>query len=151
MKVHYPLTLKISVWLLLNLLLLAAGAAIFLGAQGSFGLDALVRGPAGNRAQVLGQTMVNEFAEAADAAAAKRVLERYGDTYSAKFMVVHPTLKWTIDPRGDVPEDVAARIDEGGGSSASASVPPLSQAITRPRRLKALFAVAWLASRLGNF
>ena len=51
MKIRFPLSLRISLWMLLNLLLLAAVAAGFFVAQGGLGWTALVAGPTGDRAQ----------------------------------------------------------------------------------------------------
>ena len=49
MKVSYPLSVKVSFWLVLNLVLLAALALGFLVAKGGLGWDALVAGPGGDR------------------------------------------------------------------------------------------------------
>lgn len=113
MNVSFPLSLKFSFWLLLNLLLLAAGLVLFLGAQSGVGWDALVRGPAGNRAQELGRTVAMEFSAETDAAAARNVLQQFGRTYGADFFAVHPNLPGTTVPREDLPHRVGLKIDEG--------------------------------------
>ena len=52
-KVTYPLSLKVSLWLAANLLLLAILGASFFITQGGVGWSALVAGPSGDRVQAL--------------------------------------------------------------------------------------------------
>jgi two-component system sensor histidine kinase CpxA len=83
MRPAFPLSLKISFWLLLNVLALAAIAAALLLAQFGLGMDALVRGPASYRLQQVAETV------AADLAAAKpperdNVLSRWGKNYGVR-------------------------------------------------------------------
>jgi two-component system sensor histidine kinase CpxA len=95
MKIPIPLSLKISLWLLLNLLLVAGAALGFFIAQG--GWDAVVRGPAGSRLQQLADTLGREYA-GADAAARPAVLDRYHAAYGAVFFVLHPDLPRPAEP-----------------------------------------------------
>ena len=114
MKVSFPLSLKFSLWLLLNLLLLGGLAVGFLAAEGGLGWDSLVRGPAGNRAQELGNVIVGEFTAATATADARRgVLERFGATYGATFYLCHPSLPGAAQPRDVLPAAVYARVEEG--------------------------------------
>ncbi|QYM79851.1 HAMP domain-containing histidine kinase [Horticoccus luteus] len=71
MHVRFPLSLKVSLWLVLNLLLVAALAAcvLFVTSDAS-GLDALVRGPAGERAQAAANLLAAELRATDDATAA---------------------------------------------------------------------------------
>lgn len=84
MKVSYPLSLKISGWLLLNLLLLAAGALAFFIAQGGLGWNALLAGPAGERARATANVVAGEAA-AATKETRDAVLTRLGSAYGAEF------------------------------------------------------------------
>lgn len=67
MKVAFPLSLKVSLWLLLNLLLLAVLGCGALVWQGGLGWDSLVRGPAGERLQSAANLLATEFSTAAPA------------------------------------------------------------------------------------
>lgn len=86
MKVSYPLSLKVSLWLMLNLLLLAALGIGFFVAQGGLGWGALVAGPTGERAQGL-FNMIAAEASAATGEARNAVLKRFGDAYRAEFFL----------------------------------------------------------------
>ena len=86
MKVSYPLSLKVSLWLVLNLLLLAALGVGFFVAQGGLGWSALVAGPSGDRAQSLFSAIAGEAA-AASGDARHAVLKRFGETYGVEFML----------------------------------------------------------------
>lgn len=108
MKVFYPLSLKVSLWLLLNLLLLAVIAVGFFVAQGGAGWDSLVRGPAGRRTQELGNVIVGEFF-AAQGSARDAVLKRFGTAYGAEFTLFH---REAGPPRGEIPAEVTARLNE---------------------------------------
>lgn len=113
-KITFPLPLKISLWLLLNLALLATGALLFFGSRG--GLDAVVRGPVGNRAQEIGRLAVAEVVAVNDTEAAAGVLARFGRSYGAEFFAVRATLPGATDPREAFPAEVTARVIEGRGN-----------------------------------
>jgi len=83
MRPSFPLSLKISLWLCLNLLALAAIAAALLLAQFGPGLETLARGPIGARLQAAGETVVADLA-AAPAAERDGILERWGKTYGVR-------------------------------------------------------------------
>ena len=85
-KVSYPLSLKVSLWLMLNLLLLAALGIGFFVVQGGLGWGALVSGPAGERAQSLFNIIAGEAA-AATSEARSAVLHRFGTAYGAEFLL----------------------------------------------------------------
>jgi two-component system, OmpR family, sensor histidine kinase CpxA len=109
MKVSFPLSLKISLWLLLNLLLLGAAAIGLIVAQGGAGIDALVRGPAGQRLQQLASAIAGEYA-VAEPAARDAVLARFGAAYDAEFFLLHHELSRAAPP--PLPPDVLARSYE---------------------------------------
>ena len=84
MKVSYPLSLKVSLWLVLNLLLLAALGIAFFVVQGGLGWSALVAGPTGDRAQSLFNVIAGEAA-VATVEDRNAVLKRFGSAYGAEF------------------------------------------------------------------
>jgi two-component system, OmpR family, sensor histidine kinase CpxA len=86
MKVSYPLSVKVSLWLLCNLMLLAAVGTSFFIVQGGVTWSALVAGVAGDRAQAIANVIAGEVSAAAlenrDA-----VLARFGAAYRADFIL----------------------------------------------------------------
>lgn len=123
MKVSFPLSLKVTFWLLLNLLLLATAAITFLAVQGGIGWDSLVTGTQGDRLHVLANVITGEVSSAPrenrDA-----VLARFGAAYGADFVLVrnHGTV---LAGRGvDIPEPVRQRIDEGPVNQGPRGGPP---------------------------
>jgi two-component system sensor histidine kinase CpxA len=64
MKVTFPLSLKVSVWLLLNLLLLASLGGAALAWRGGIGWDSLVRGVPGERLQAAAVLLASDLAGA---------------------------------------------------------------------------------------
>jgi two-component system sensor histidine kinase CpxA len=86
MRVSYPLSLKVSLWLMLNLLLLAALGLGFFIVQGGLGWGALVAGPTGERAQSLFNVIAGEAA-AASSDNRNAVLKRFGTAYGAEFFL----------------------------------------------------------------
>jgi two-component system sensor histidine kinase CpxA len=105
-KVSFPLSLKVSLWLLLNVAVLGALAVGFLLVQGGAGLDSAIRGAAGRRVQQLGAVVVGEYAAAEPGAARQAVLARFGEAYGAEFIVFHRE----AGPPPELPEEVYARV-----------------------------------------
>ncbi len=142
MKVTYPLSLKISLWLLLNLVLLAGLGVGFLVVQGGMGWSALIVGIAGDRAQALANIIAGEAA-ATSGESRNAVLARFGTAYKATFSVfrgdgtqvggekvelpatVTSRLEfWPRGPRGEFgspPEDFRRYFGEGGRSRRDSS------------------------------
>ena len=98
MKVRFPLSLKISLWMLLNLLLLTAVAAGFFVAQGGLGWTALVAGPTGDRAQSKLNVTAAEVA-AASAENRANVLERFRQAYGAQLALYRFEAEPLVGPR----------------------------------------------------
>ncbi len=86
MKASFPLSLKVSLWLLLNLLLVGLGAGALFIKPGGLGWETLMDGPAGARFQTLGDVIVAE-ANAAAPDARTEVLDRFGHAYGADFFL----------------------------------------------------------------
>lgn len=61
MKVTFPLSLKVSLWLLANLLLLAAAGGAFYVSQFGVGWESLTRGALGERLQGIGDSIASDL------------------------------------------------------------------------------------------
>lgn len=83
MKVSFPLSLKVSLWLLLNLLLLAAAGAVFYWTQFGRGWESLATGALGERLQATADRIVGE-AYAAPADEREQVLLARGERTGAE-------------------------------------------------------------------
>jgi two-component system, OmpR family, sensor histidine kinase CpxA len=121
MKVPLPLSIKFSLWLLLNLALLAVVGIGLLATQGGLGWDSLIRGPGGQRVQDLGTVIVGEFSAASPFGTVRHdVLARFSANYGAAFYLFHPTLPGASSPPDLLPKAVLARVEEGppGGGRA---------------------------------
>ncbi len=162
---RFPLALKVSGWLLLNLALLLVLAAGFLGIQGGFTWNALVEGPPGRRIQDLAEATAGDlrgrpreartealarFAESRGVAAA--MLGPRGQVLTGSLQNVPPALLEIIQAPQTPPRD---RFDpEGGGDESPPpddSPPPPPQ----PRAQRLLIrdgtpSVFWLGVRVGG-
>lgn len=114
MKVSYPLSLKVSLWLVLNLLLLAVLGVGFFVAQGGLGWSALVAGPSGDRAQSLFSAIAGEAA-AANGEARHAVLKRFGDAYGVEFMLFGFGETQLAGRTTELPAAVRERLELRGG------------------------------------
>lgn len=110
MKVSYPLSLKVSLWLMLNLLLLAALGVGFFVVQGGLGWSALIAGPTGDRAQAKVNLIAAEVA-AATSANRNAVLERFKTAYGAEFFVFRGADGQVAGARVELPPNVQTRIE----------------------------------------
>lgn len=110
MNVSYPLSFKVSMWLMLNLLLLAALGIGFFIVQGGLGWNALVAGPAGARAQVKANIIAAEVS-AADAPDRNAVLERFKAAYGPDFYLFRGFDGQLAGAPVELPPSVQARLD----------------------------------------
>ncbi len=110
MKVSYPLSLKVSLWLMLNLLLLAGVGVGFFVVQGGLGWSALVAGMTGDRAQAKMNIIAAEFSAAAPANR-NAVLERFKAAYGAEFFVFRAFEGQVAGAMLELPEEMKARLD----------------------------------------
>ena len=109
MKVSFPLSLKISLWLLANLLLLGGVGVGFLLAHGGLGWNALMGGPAGDRVQGVGDIVIGEInAAAPDARGA--ILARFGGAYGAEFLLFYNRGEQIAGPQLALPAAVRAQL-----------------------------------------
>lgn len=110
MKVSYPLSLKVSLWLLLNLVLLAAATVGFFVVQGGLSWDALLAGPAGDHAQAKANVIAGEVS-AAVAENRAAVLARFSEAYHANFLLVRGDEIIVGTPKAELPPPVRTRTD----------------------------------------
>jgi two-component system sensor histidine kinase CpxA len=113
MKVSYPLSLKVSLWLMLNLLLLAALGIGFVVVQGGLGWSALVAGPTGDRTQALFNVIAGEVS-VATGEARDAVLKRFGAAYGAEFSIYTVDETRLAGADAPLPADVRERMDFRG-------------------------------------
>ena len=109
MKMRIPLATKFAGWLLLNLFLLALGAAAFVAAQFKGGFDSLLAGGAGRRVEAL----------AVDASARLRAiprsewdatLEKLTTSYGAPISVYQSSGSLVAGPSYDLPTSVETEL-----------------------------------------
>jgi two-component system sensor histidine kinase CpxA len=110
MKVSYPLSLKVSLWLMLNLLLLGVVGTGFLVIKGGMGWDALVAGPSGDRMHALANVIAGEVS-AATGEARTAVLKRFGEAYKAEFFLFTIYETQVAGTPLELPPEVRARME----------------------------------------
>lgn len=117
MKIPFPLSLKVSCWLLLNLVLLAGAGGIFLVTQSGFGWDALVAGQAGSRLQATADVIAAEL-RAEPRTGWDTVLSRYSAIHGVEFALFQNNGRQMqlAGPAMPLPEPVRARLAEARGS-----------------------------------
>jgi two-component system sensor histidine kinase CpxA len=115
MKVSYPLSLKVSLWLMANLLLLAALGFGFLVVQGGLGWSALVAGPSGDRVQRLANVIAGEVSSAGSAEARDAVLTRFATAYGVEFSMFNFEQVQLAGSMVELPPAVRARMELGRG------------------------------------
>ncbi|EIP98268.1 signal transduction histidine kinase [Opitutaceae bacterium TAV1] len=108
-RIAFPLSLKVSLWLLLNLLLLAAAAGAFLLTHSGFRWDALVAGSSGNRVQAVADVITarlrNEPLASHDA-----LLAQFSEAYGVEFSLFSPAGRQLAGPETTLPDDVRIRV-----------------------------------------
>ena len=111
MKKGLPLSARILLWALLNLVLLAAlGWGLFLG-QFGMGLDTLLAGRAGDRLQGMADVLAGELARTPQTEW-DTVLARNAAAYELTLSVVRPDGKYWAGDRLELPPAVRQRIGE---------------------------------------
>lgn len=114
MRVSYPLSLKVSLWLVLNLLLLAGlGVGFFVLHHGGLAWSALVAGPAGEQGQVLFNLIAGETG-AAPAEGRPAVLQRFGEAAGAEFFLFGGDERLLAGNALTLPAAVHARMEFRG-------------------------------------
>jgi two-component system, OmpR family, sensor histidine kinase CpxA len=111
MNVSYPLSLKVSLWLMANLLLLAALGLGLLVVQGGLGWSALVAGPSGDRMQRLANVIAGEVSSAGTMEARNAVLARFGSAYDVDFSLFNFEQAQLAGKPVELPPEVKARME----------------------------------------
>lgn len=111
MKFNYPLSLKVSVWLLLNLLVLGAVAVAFFVAQGSMGWTALLSGRIGARVQAKANTIASEVALAVTPEERATLLRHFETEHNVELTLIRLDEIRTAGVRRELPPTVQARIE----------------------------------------
>ncbi len=120
MKVSFPLSLKVSLWLLLNLVLLTAVGGGFLVRESGFNWDALIAGRAGARLQTVAEIIAVELRTAApgarDDVLQSVVTDHFGEAepHAAKFYLFQNNGRQLAGPTMTLPVAVRVRLLEGG-------------------------------------
>jgi two-component system sensor histidine kinase CpxA len=123
MKMRIPLATKFAGWLLLNLLVLALGAAAFVGAQFRGGFDSLLAGGAGKRVEALA------LAVGADLRAHPRsewnsALEKLSASYGTPISLYQCSGTSISGASYDLPVSVATELDKIGRAPPERHNPP---------------------------
>jgi len=101
---RFPLALKVSAWLLLNLALLVALAAGLLVAQGGFNWSALVEGPPGRRIQDLAEATAGEMHSQSPSGRAA-TLARFSETHGVSVAFFGEGGETLAGNRADIPAE----------------------------------------------
>src|SRR2546430_13334568 len=107
MKGHFPLHLKIVLWFVLNLVLVAVVGMVIL--EGKFGLDLLVSGPVSHRIAVVSEAITSEL-RARPASEWNSVLENRSTSYGVKFMLFEDDCTQLGGEGTTLPEEVTQRL-----------------------------------------
>lgn len=155
---RYPLALKVSGWLLLNLALLIALAAGFLVSQGGFNWNALVEGPPGRRVQDLAEAtlstlrsvprerrdeIIADFSKTHGISTA--IIGASGQRLAGEALELPPALTDLVRPQGPPPD----RFQPGEPEDPARPPPPQKR---RPRLLirEGDPAAFWLGVRINT-
>lgn len=111
MKVSYPLSFKVSVWLLLNLLLLGGLAFGFVVVSGGIGWNALLAGRTGNRVNAKINAIANEMAVASTTEERTATLLHYSEEHSVQLALYRAEEPRLIGPTMDLPPSIQSRVD----------------------------------------
>ena len=111
MKIRFPLSAKILLWFVLNLVFLGVVLFAFLKIQFHFGLDALLMGQAGERIQAVSQIISSELNETPKARWGS-ILERFSSAYQVQFVLFHLDGTQAAGETITLPTEVQAKFSE---------------------------------------
>lgn len=116
MKIAFPLSLKVTLWLLLNLVLLGAVAATFFLLQVGLGWESFFSGPASDRVQAIGDVIAAELSQN-PTRDRDEVLARFSQAYGVELRLFRSDGTLLAGRRITLPPEVQLRVQfsrEGG-------------------------------------
>ncbi len=131
MKISFPLSLKILLWLLLNLLLLGAVGVGFLLGHGGLGWNALMAGAAGDHVQAIGDALVGEL-NGSPPAARDAALTRAGREHGVEFYLFSNRGAQLAGERVELPPTARAQLVPPAPRDDAAESPPSPRALSGP-------------------
>lgn len=124
---RFPLALKVSIWLLLNLALLGVLAAGFLVSQGGFNWSALVEGPPGRRLQVLADATAGDL-RGLPPARRNEILAEFAESRGVTAAIIGASGQILTGTLADIPAEITGMIRPRPNQTGPAVRPrPLAQ------------------------
>jgi two-component system sensor histidine kinase CpxA len=120
MNVRFPLSARILLWFLLNLVFLALVFCVFLGVQ--FPLDSLLVGRAGDRIQSVANLLSVELNQS-PRTQWDGILKQFGDAYHVQFLVFRNDGRQVAGETTKLPDIVATRLEQGRGGPPGQPLP----------------------------
>ncbi len=112
MKVSFPLSLKVSLWLLVNLLLLAAAGGGFYVSQFGMGWTSLTHGVLGDQLQSIGDSIASDL-QAEPESARPAIIASRSLNYGADFFLFTNDGRQVAGDAVDLPKAVREELDRG--------------------------------------
>lgn len=134
MKIRFPLSLKVTLWLALNLLLLGAVGAVFFLTQAGLRWDSLVAGPAGEHVQLIGNLIAGELAAAPDSTH-DAILARFSTLYGVEFALFNNRGRQLAGSPLALPDAARARLRPPRPGRADGPPPPRDDDLPPPAEL----------------
>jgi len=132
-RARFPLLLKMALWLLFHLVVLAVAFFIFVNWQLRQGLDSLLSGAAGDRLATLGEGVAAEL-RSADRSEWDAIIERHVSPYGVDAGLLLEDGSWTVDLAQELPADIDMRLqkfsDSAGGQGDGR--PPIRESLDGP-------------------
>lgn len=134
MKVSFPLSLKVSLWLLVNLLLLAAAGGGFYVSQFGMGWTSLTHGVLGDQLQSIGDSIASDL-QAEPESERPAIIASRGLKYGADFFLFTNDGRLVAGDGVDLPKAVHEELDRSlrRGSPAPENPPARSRPPRGPR------------------
>ena len=108
-RTRFPLAAKFLAWLVLNLALLALGAAYFVRSQFSYGFNSFLAGSAGQRVATIAENVSGQL-RAAPRANWNEALATLSVTHRVPVSVYQNSGEWVAGPKFDLPEPVRLEL-----------------------------------------
>jgi two-component system sensor histidine kinase CpxA len=112
MKVSFPLSLKVSLWLLVNLLLLAVAAGVFYVSKFGLGLESVTRGAMGEQLQSIAYSIASDL-QTEPEGVQPAILASRGRKYGADFFLFTNEGAQRVGDAVDLPAVVREEVNRG--------------------------------------